>query len=61
MAREQTYYCHYCNQNFCWSCHQTMEACVCGQKNSAGKDEYLGPEVDELDEEEYVTDTRGRK
>jgi hypothetical protein len=30
VARQETYYCHSCNQNFCWSCHNTMEACVCG-------------------------------
>lgn len=27
VAREDSYYCHFCAANFCWSCHQSSENC----------------------------------
>ena len=25
----KSYYCHICSENFCWSCHQPLNLCIC--------------------------------
>lgn len=34
----KSYYCHICGKNFCWTCHQNINKCLCYAQ--------IGPEVD---------------